>query len=604
MALVYDWLHSRMDDASRAALRRALVASLLELEDGLRDGEFLVNGHSIRNHRPLLLGALAIHGDDANAPRLIDTVRQRLHHGYLATHRFFAGTDGGSAEGWSYLNYNIQYVLACLAAWESATGQDWFAAERGWLEGELAWYIHGLRGDGNFFLQGDAQVYDWLIHEHHIFALHLARSFRNPQAQWYANIAREQGEFWAPHAVSDILWSDPAIPAAAPTWPPSRLFRNAGTAVLRESWSRRAAMASFRCEQVYSVGHTHRDNCSFTIYYKGDLALDSGLYDDYGGSHHRNYASRTIAHNTITIHDPSEEFILYGETFANDGGQRWPRGGKDVPSWSAPHVHDALLPGNGYLAGGIIRFEDKEAFTYLVGDGTPSYSPEKMRKFYRHFLWLKEVSGWSRPVIVVFDDVIARNRAHKKTYHLHTQNEPRIDGRLVAAENGQGKLYQWTVLPEDAAIEAIGGPGKQFWVDGRNYPPSRQPRGKEEPGAWRIEVSPAVQNRSDFFLHALYPVDSGAPQPPRPESFAAGNMLGCLLGEWTILFPTGEALAELNYDSTRFGSAHLLVGMVPLSAYDLWIDGFFQETLFSSTEGTLFFRLSRPGEVRLSRQML
>ena len=87
-------------------------------------------------------------------------------------------------------------------------------------------------------------------------------------------------------------------------------------------------------------------------------------------------------------------------------------------------------------------------------------------------------------------------------------------------------------------------------------------------------------------------------------SFSAGYMMGCLLDEWTILFPTGEALAELYYDSGRFESKHLLVGMVPLSAYDLCVDDFFQETLYSSTEGTLFFRLGRPGTVRLARRTL
>jgi heparin/heparan-sulfate lyase len=33
-----------------------------------------------------------------------------------------------------------------------------------------------------------------------------------------------------------------------------------------------------------------------------------------------NYHKRTIAHNTVLVHDPAENF----DGFANDGGQRFP----------------------------------------------------------------------------------------------------------------------------------------------------------------------------------------------------------------------------------------------------------------------------------------
>ena len=53
---------------------------------------------------------------------------------------------------------------------------------------------------------------------------------------------------------------------------------------------------------------------TFTIYHKGDVAIDSGAYDGYETPHWYNYYIRTIAHNTIVIHDRSrvDNFQLVG----------------------------------------------------------------------------------------------------------------------------------------------------------------------------------------------------------------------------------------------------------------------------------------------------
>ena len=86
--------------------------------------------------------------------------------------------------------------------------------------------------------------------------------------------------------------------------------------------------------------HMHLDSGNFTIYYKGPLAIDSGVYnglpfrDDDGnmvtnvhaGSYHwSNYQHQTIAHNCMLVYDPEEynnkkvTSIYMGEL--NSGGQ-------------------------------------------------------------------------------------------------------------------------------------------------------------------------------------------------------------------------------------------------------------------------------------------
>jgi hypothetical protein len=59
----------------------------------------------------------------------------------------------------------------------------------------------------------------------------------------------------------------------------------------------------------------------------------------------------------------------------------------------------------------------------------------------------------------------------------------------------------------------IGGPGKEFWSDGQNYPIVAE--GKEyEPGAWRVEVYPGAPRQRDIFCHVLYVTDSAKEAAP------------------------------------------------------------------------------------------
>jgi heparin/heparan-sulfate lyase len=601
LAYVYDWLHDEMDDDTRDLVQRALARGCEEMDDDTRDHESLLGAHSIRLQRPLALGGIALWGDHPDAGRFVQNAADRFHRGYLATQRYFAGTDGGSSEGWWYLSYNLQFTLAFLATMGSATGRSWLAPEMGWYERLLEWYLYGLRGDSTFFAQGDAHVFDDLTHREGLYALLAVRESGSPQAQWLGQRVREDGELWAPYAFFDILWSDPSVRAAPPDWPTSRLFRNVGVAVIRDSWDEDAAMASFRCEQLYTLGHTHRDNCSFTIFYKGDLALDSGIYDDFGESHHRNYHQRTIAHNTITVFDPDEVFTLYGVDYANDGGQRWLRKDIDVPSSWPASIEAALDPANGFLAGGVIRYEHEDEYTYVVGDGTPSYSPHKLAKFHRHFLWLDEVAGWGYPVVLVLDDVIATRSGYAKAYLLHTENEPAVSGNLVSAENGEGMLYQHTLEPRDARITKIGGPGREFWVNGRNYPPDRPAEGNEQAGSWRIEVSPGAPRRADVFLHALYPADEGTPAPLEPETFQTAHLQGCRVGQWTVLFDIDEPEDIVLYPSPEPESSHLVLGMLPGARYEISLDGARVAATVASAAGTVRFGLARAGTLELRR---
>lgn len=117
-------------------------------------------------------------------------------------------------------------------------------------------------------------------------------------------------------------------------------------------------------------------------------------------------------------------------------------------------------------------------------------------------------------------DVVTAARAGvEKRWLLHTTNKPLVTGHRFtvdlpadpARQQTGGRLDAYVLLPEGARLNAIGGPGFEFWVDGKNDENGTlgaviARRGQPvEPGNWRMEVMPPVRRIADEFLVALVP---------------------------------------------------------------------------------------------------
>jgi hypothetical protein len=76
-----------------------------------------------------------------------------------------------------------------------------------------------------------------------------------------------------------------------------------------------------------------------------------------------------------------------------------------------------------------------------------------------------------------------------------------------------GQLVGHVLLPRGVQLNAIGGRGLEFFVDGQNYDEHgklfdrirRAAPGGIEPGAWRIEISPSLDAETDQFLVVMLP---------------------------------------------------------------------------------------------------
>ena len=294
----------------------------------------------------------------------------------------------------------------------------------------------------------------------------------------------------------------------------------AGMMTARTSWDEGAfantMIASFKTPERYVGGHSHRDSGHFYIYYKGPLALDSGVYTgqyyydengDYvtnigsGSDHNAAYAKQTIAHNAMLIYDPSEDT---GD-IPNNGGQ-YP----ENPAALDPSEYDNNQKGYGEVLGADFGPDlNKPEYTYLKGDITSAYNG-KAEEYTRSFMFLNLFDDVYPGALIVFDNVISSDASFDKKWLLHTQEEPEINGNTVTAVNTlslyNGKIYNETLLPKsgDLKIEKLGGEGLEYPdINGVNQMAVPKYDYNDESGKWRVEISPSVKKKQDMFLNVL-----------------------------------------------------------------------------------------------------
>jgi heparin/heparan-sulfate lyase len=315
--------------------------------------------------------------------------------------------------------------------------------------------------------------------------------------------------------------------------------------VARTGWGENAVVAEMKVNVYNFANHQHLDAGAFQLYYRGALAIDSGLYQGsaggYGSPHDKNYHWRTIAHNSLLVHDPKE---VFGRDWGNDGGQRLPNNRRE------PGTLEILLdPKNGYQTGEVLaqgcgpdpRIPD---YTYLTGDITRAYS-SKVRQVVRSFVFLNLKNPAVPAALVVFDRVVATDPAFRKYWLLHTLEEPQVEGNTASVEREKGCLSLTALLPpaENQELSKVGGPGKEFWVFGKNYPTG--PTQKDwadrsyEMGAWRLELAPRRPSEGDFFLVVMQVSDRGSNARLPVTLVEEGDQVGCKVGEKKVLFSRG-----------------------------------------------------------------
>ena len=223
--------------------------------------------------------------------------------------------------------------------------------------------------------------------------------------------------------------------------------------------------------------------------------------------------------------------LVYDRPASNDGGQTYRK---------EPRRLQDIIPGGYAHLDGITKYQDTKDYTYSAGDASKAYDADHVKLAQREIVYLRKTSR-SHPVVVIFDRVESVKPEFEKRFLLHTVNEPVIKGKMTIAENKGGRLSCLTLLPEDANLQLIGGPGKEAWVDGVNYPIDSEAlvRPGLEPGAWRLEVSPNTRQIQDYFLHVLFVDDVDAvPVDAKNVKLIKGNKnVEVDVAGWKVTFP-------------------------------------------------------------------
>ena len=548
-AIVYDWCYSLLTPEEKQAFIKELVRLAKTQECGYPPtGQGSVTGHSSEAMimRDMLSAGIAIYDE---FPEMYRLAAGRFFREHLPVRNWFYN---GHAyhQGDSYGPHRYSWDTYPLWIFDRLGAGNVYNPEQRFVP--YLW-IYATRPDGQRLRAGDT------------FAHSAPRG--QPWSQYIGTVLtasyygdgilldqyQRQGGSGGNETIFEVLWRDTALqPKSIGTLPLSRYFGSPfGWMIARTGWDENAVIAEMKINEYNFVNHQHLDAGAFQIYYKGALAIDSGLYSGgssgaYGSPHCLNYYWRTIAHNSLLVYDPNEDFGRRG--YGNDGGQRLPNGRSE-----ARNLDVLLAPENGYRTGKVLAHgfgPDPQTpdFTLLQGDLTEAYS-KKVRQVTRSFVFLNLRNSQVPAALVVFDRVVSADPAFRKYWLLHTLEEPRVESASAVVDCTQhgssGRLMLDVLLPPstNADLTKVGGPGKEYWVFGQNYAndvdPQRLERSSMETGAWRIELSPKAAAAEDLFLTVMQVTDRQSPARWPVQRLDAGERVGCVIEgpetSWVVL---------------------------------------------------------------------
>ncbi len=547
----YDWVYNDLSDAERREIAIPFVKHV-DIEQ-LRPGQPRFERHNGGGATTGFYGpknlqwfvGLALYNDGIND----DLALEYLKTGYglnmdLLEHRKKCAGDGGGAASAS-LNYAMgAYPWAefnFFHTMESALGEDishqWPHAASfpeyviwNWLPGEREFGTGDSYHTTNKLSLG--QMYTHMAQIRHFYGR--THQKRVALARWMQE-AIPDGRYtstWPCHPFL-LTRSDDAPPPRGPSelLGTAHHFENMAQIFMRSGSGPDDTYALFTVNGILRQ-HKHFDNNNFTIFKKGFLALDTGTRPE-PGQHLSQYYSRTVAHNCILIHKPDEELPRYW-------GSR------------APGEEDTGIVNDGgqisVLGSELVAFETSPHFTYIAGDATKCYSDEKSSLVLRQFVFVPP------DYFVIFDRVTSTDPGYKKTWLLHTAREPEVEDMTFRAEQEEGRIMCRTMLPENAVLTKIGGPGKQFWADGRNWPLPEGYRTSDTTellGQWRMEVSPGEASEKDMFLHFIQVGDLSLSEMTPAELVREDGLVGVSIGsggnKTTVTFATeGTAAGHIR----------------------------------------------------------
>ena len=484
--------------------------------------------------------AYATWGENPMAEAFRDYALHKLYESRLLPVLREFGDGGGWTEcGW-YQRHSLRDLAEALELVRRVEGYDGFAKAPRFFYQRLAYEMlqpyPENRPDGTerFAVEGDGSDRYWSGDEApHLLRDLLAEYFRGSELSRY--IANRPRVAQHPAAqISEFMWGPPhdQEPLPLETFPLAHLAAGVGKVYARSDWTPDATWFRFECGDFWNH-HQHFETGNFEIFRHEPLATESGEYYDYLSDHDVNWLTRTIAHNCILVYQPDEQWPAMRDggrnAYYNDGGQtkKWEWTVGDLESWKSQR--------KSFSRGRITAYENRPEYLYVAGDCTDAYAGTKLESWVRQIVFLRPGT------FVIFDRVVSTRADYKKTWLLHSRNEPRIEGRTFVIVNGKGRLTVQSLLPAQASVTSIEG----YTYGGRSFPPSSD-RLADTANKWRIEVSPANAETEDVFLHVL------TTEEPQAASLIQGeDGVGVRVGGAEVVF-RGTVGGALRLEGREF----------------------------------------------------
>jgi hypothetical protein len=597
LIITYDWIYNGLTPTERAEFEADLIDFTdYIMNDVWQHGEF--NNHNYAEQSSAVLLGIALYGGENHetAQEYYDIGFDYLYNQWIPTTNYIMQGMGGWHESLSYFSGEMASHLArTMDGVRTATNVNFYETASG-LRQIPNWYLYstiphdksvihladngmvhwsrdlssssdengGLRG----YLSGMMKNFDMLGYDTE--AKYSQYLIKNLIGEIYPS---GTSSMYRGTLVPELLWYDPTINEQ--NIENTRLTGYSpilGEVIMREGTDEDDTTAMYHCGDYYG-GHSHDDSGHFSIWYKGYLAVDSGHYTGWPSSHLKNYAGRTIAHNTLTIYKPGETFA---RTDLNDGGQQ---------HGNSPNYY---LEDRGHDMCDMTLYESTN-YNYINSDFTKSYNPdeEKANLVTRQFLFFRPDK------FIVFDRVESTDASYKKKYLLHSQNDMTISENLITLIENDGKLFSKTLLPSNPEIVKVGGSGQEWSVEGVNFPMTKE-IALPYAGKYRVEISPADENTFDNFLHVMQTADVDVNNMEDSELFQSGNSIGARIDNKIALFSrTGESLSQMQYTFTSSASTqNIIVDLKSGYEYTVEDDGTEIDTITANEYGVIEYDLN------------
>ena len=554
-AVVYDWCYGLIAPAEKKSLIAIMESLAADMEVKwplLAQGSVTGHGVEAQVARDILACGIAVYDEN---PEIYRRAAGRIFAEFIPAQNY-TYQSGHHHQGSAYGPYRFQWEIYLTLIYDRMG----YPNVTGRLQSRMPYYwIYTRRPDGQLFREGD----DFLeatntFGPYWVFPdlAYLAGYCKDPLLMGEALRQGYMHDFdvhsrFGHTPVYDLLLIDPCV---SPDYNLSSLPLTAyfpypfGGMVARTGWENgstsHTAVAEMKIVERLYNNHQHLDAGAFQLYYKGPLAIESGIYAGtegaYGCDHFINYYQRTIAHNCMLVYNPDEVFTWQRRPVVNDGGQQWARGGAEPSSLEA-------LTNDEYKKGEVLAHAFgpnplKPDYSYLKGDLTNAYT-DKVKNHQRSFVFLNLYNLQVPAALIVYDHIEASNSEFRKTWLLHCVQEPAFNGNVctvVRNEKGySGKLVNTVLLPlpQNTNLTKVGGPGNEFSVGGINYPQRiRNDDNWSDGAAWRIELSPKTPSETDVFLNVMQVTDAANSQLLPVEKMETETMTGVKIGDRIVMF--------------------------------------------------------------------